>query len=155
MASSKLYLAKLDQLFHAASFLAANIRYFSSSSSDPRGQGVPVRSQGENILLPVRLCRGVGHLCSVMLLCGGIQVPCADKSEKHVKFSEISQLLLEPLCETPKRKKVFWWIKWLQCYTTYYIRKCTLIDTDSHINLSQRQEEHSTNAAIAVSQCKM
>ena len=79
-------LAKLDQLFHAASFLTANIRDFSGGSSDPKGQGVPVRSQGEDALLPVSLCRDVDHLRSLVLLCGGVLVlvPCAEEEEKHI-----------------------------------------------------------------------
>lgn len=76
---SVLDLAKLYQLSHAASFMAADIRYSSRSSSDPRGQGVLVRSHGEDIFVALI------SLCCPQLLCGGIMVPCAEEKERHVK----------------------------------------------------------------------
>lgn len=97
------HLAKLDQLFQAASFLTANVRYLRSTSSKPRGHGEPVRSQREGIPLLVRLCGDVDHrLCGRVLLCGGVLVPCAEEVERQPGFREKPGNLLEASCETPK-----------------------------------------------------
>lgn len=64
-------LAKLDQLLHAASYLTANVRYFFSSSSNPEGNGIPVRHQGETIPIVSRSWSGTGH---PQALCGHLLV---------------------------------------------------------------------------------